>query len=64
MTKFLSKSFWESESFTNSYKRLQKNEILLKYILCYEFLNDLDAQRDFEKKNLTKKAGQVEPFLS
>ena len=33
-------------------------DILLKYILWYEFLNDLDAQSDF------KKAGQVEPFLS
>ena len=40
-------------------------DILLKYILWYEFLNDLDAQRDFEKnKNCHTKAGQVEPFLS
>ena len=38
-------------------------DILLKYILWYEFLNDLDAKRDFEKK-CHKKAGQVEPFLS
>ena len=25
-------------------------DILLKHIICYEFLNDLDAQSDFEKK--------------
>ena len=31
------------------------NDILLKYILCYEFLNDLDAQRDFEKNICHKK---------
>ena len=37
-------------------------DILLKYILWYEFLNDLDAQTDFDKK-LSKKTGQVEPFL-
>ena len=33
-------------------------DILLKYtkyILWYEFLNDLDAQSDFEKKSVTKK---------
>ena len=30
-------------------------DILLKYILCYEFLNDLDAQSDFDKKIVTKK---------
>ena len=34
-------------------------DILLKYILWYEFFNDLDAQSYFHKK-----AGQVEPFLS
>ena len=38
-------------------------DILLKYILWYEFLNDLDAQSDFEKNICHKKAGQVEPFL-
>ena len=38
--------------------------ISLKYILWYEFLNDLDAQSDFDKNFVTKKAGQVEPFLS
>ena len=37
---------------------------LLKYILSYGFLNDLDAQRDFDKTFVTKKAGQVEPLLS
>ena len=29
-------------------------DILLKYILRYEFLNDLEAQDDFEKKIVTK----------
>ena len=29
-----------------------------------EFLNDLDAQSDFNKNIVTKKGGQVEPFLS
>ena len=38
-------------------------DMLLKYILWYEFLKDLDAQSDFEKK-CHKIAGQVEPFLS
>ena len=38
--------------------------IIFKYILWYEFLNDLDDQSDFDKKNCHKKAGQVEPFLS
>ena len=30
-------------------------DILLKYILWYDFLNDLDAQSDFYKKIVTKK---------
>ena len=30
-------------------------DILLKYILWYEFLNELDAQSDFDKKKFTKK---------
>ena len=30
-------------------------DILLKYILWYKFLNDLDAQSDFDKKIVTKK---------
>ena len=30
-------------------------DILLNCILWYEFLNDLDAQNDFEKKIVTKK---------
>ena len=29
-------------------------DILLKYILWYDFLNDLDAQSDFEKKSQKK----------
>ena len=39
-------------------------DILLKYILWYDFLNDLDAQSSFDKKFCHKKAGQVQPFLS
>ena len=38
-------------------------DILLKYIFWYEFLNDLDALRDFDKK-IHKITGQWEPFLS
>ena len=30
-------------------------DALLKYILWYEFLNDLVAQRDFNKKFVTEK---------
>ena len=30
-------------------------DILLKYILWYEFLKDRDAQNDFDKKFVTKK---------
>ena len=46
---------------------MQMIDILLKYILWYiwyEFLNDLDAQSDFDKLFVTKKTGQVESFLS
>ena len=43
---------------------MQMIDILLIYILWYEFLNDLDGQSDIEKKNCHKKASQVEPFLS
>ena len=42
---------------------MQMIDILLKYILWYEFLYDLDAQIDFDKK-LSQKTCQVEPFLS
>ena len=34
---------------------MQMIDILLKYILWYEFLNDLDAQSDFDKDFVTKK---------
>ena len=54
VTKCLSKSPWESRLFKNSYQRVQVINILLKYILWYEFSNDLDAQRDFEKSFVTK----------
>ena len=27
-------------------------DVLLKYILWYEFLSDLDAQSDFDKKSV------------
>ena len=30
-------------------------DILLKYILWYEFLNDLDSQSNFDKNLVTKK---------
>ena len=33
-------------------------DILLKYILWYEFLNDFDAQSDFDKKLSQKKLVQ------
>ena len=33
---------------------VQMIDILLKYILWYEFLNDLDAKSDFDKKFITK----------
>jgi len=39
----------------NLYQREQMIDILLKCILLYEFLNDLDAQSDFEKTFDTKK---------
>ena len=48
MTKFLSKSLLESKSFKKSYQRVQMIDILLKYIHWYEYLNDLDAQSDFD----------------
>ena len=41
---------------------MQMIDILLKYILWLEFLNDLDSQSDFDKNFVTKKL--VEPFLS
>ena len=31
-------------------------DILLKYILWYKFLNDLDAESDFDKNVVTKKS--------
>ena len=43
---------------------MQMIDILLKYILWHELLNDSDAQSDFEAKNCHKKTGQLEPFLS
>ena len=41
---------------------MQMVDILFKYILWYEFLNDFDAQSNFDKTFVTRKAGQVEPF--
>ena len=37
---------------------MQMIDILLKYryILFYELLNDLDAQRDFDKKKISQKS--------
>ena len=34
---------------------MQMINILLKYILWYDFLNNLDVQRDFDKSFVTKK---------
>ena len=34
---------------------MQMIDVLIKYILWYEFLNDLGAQSDFEKDFVTKK---------
>ena len=34
---------------------MQIIDILLKYILWYEFANDLDVQSDFDKNFVTKK---------
>ena len=64
MIKLLSESLLPFKSFKNPYQRVQMIDILLKYILWYEFVSNLDAQTDFDKKNCRKKAGQVEPFLS
>ena len=38
-----------------SHQRMQMIDILRKYILWREFLNDLDAQSDFDKHFVTKK---------
>ena len=38
-------------------------DILPKCILWYDFLNNVDAQSDFDKKNCPKKTVQVGPFL-
>ena len=54
VTNFLWKSLLESKSFKNSYQRVQMIAILLKYILWYDFLNDLDTQIDVDKKFVTK----------
>ena len=49
------KSLWESKLFKNSYQRVQMIDILVKYTLWLEFLNDFDAQSDFDKNFVTKK---------
>ena len=54
MTNFVSKSIWEIKSFKNAYQRVQTIDILLEYILWYDFLNNLDIQSDFDKKFVTK----------
>ena len=36
-------------------QRMQMIDILLKYILWHEFLNNMDALSDFDKKIITKK---------
>ena len=42
---------------------MQMTDSLLKYILWYEFLNNMDALSDFDKKFCHKNFCQVEPFL-
>ena len=51
---FFQNHFNNSKSFEYSYRRVQMIDILLKYILWYDFLNNLDAQSDFEKSDVTK----------
>ena len=41
---------------------MQMIDILLKYILWYESLNDLDAQRDFDK-TLSQKSWSSKTIL-
>ena len=55
VTNVLPKSLWASKSFKNPYQRVQMIDILLKYILWYEFLNDLDALRVILKKKIVTK---------
>ena len=55
VTILFSKSLLELKSFKNSCQRVHMIDILLKYILWYNFLNDLDAQSDFDKNFVTKK---------
>ena len=38
-----------------SYQRMEMIDILLKYILWYEFFSDLDAQSNFDKNCVAKK---------
>ena len=51
---FLSKSLFGIQIVKDSYQRMQMIYILLKYILWYEFLNDLDVQSDCNKNIVTK----------
>ena len=59
---FLSKSLWAFKSFKNSYQSMQMIDILLKYILWNELLNDLNAQSDFDKK-LSRKSRSSRTIL-
>ena len=52
---FVSKSLWESKSLNKLYQRVQMIDILLKYILWYEFVDDLDVQSDIDENFVTKK---------
>ena len=42
---------------------MQMIDILLKYILWYEFLKDLGAKSDFDKKRLSQKNWSSRTFL-
>ena len=43
---------------------MQRIDILLKYIFWYEFLTDLDAQSDFEKKSQKCRSSRTILILS
>ena len=59
VTKCLSKSLWESKSFKNGYQRVQMIDILLKYILWYDFFKRFGCPKWFWQDFCHKKAGQV-----
>ena len=55
VTNLFSKSLWASKSFKKWYQRMYLSKISIICILWYDFLNNLDPQKDFDKKCVTKK---------